>query len=78
VIALDAMVPELLDRVPLAVGDADAGLDVAIVELSIELPVESRIEPGAELHLCVPRGRLATGFDPHHGRLRARFVREDA
>lgn len=76
-IALDAMVPGLLERVPLAVGDAESGIDVAIVELAIELPIESRIEPGAELHLSVPRGRLVTGFDPYHGRLRARFVREE-
>ncbi len=73
--SLDAFLAELGDALPVAVFDPFSREGVGVTDVTLELPVESRIGPNAELSLSPPRGRLATGFDPHHGRLRLHFVR---
>lgn len=75
-ITLEQMVPEMLDTLSLQVGDEGSGLVVSVVELAFDLPMEAQIGDAGQLLVSAPRGRLATGFDPQHGRLRARFVRE--
>jgi hypothetical protein len=68
---------ELLDAVtatlPLQAGEPAAGARVAVRTLDLDLPLEARIEAGAELRVSLPRGRLATGFDTPLGRLVAHF-----
>jgi hypothetical protein len=57
---------------------AEAGLALAVTELDVVAPLEARLGAGAELTASLPRGRMATGFDPPLGRLTARFRREPA
>jgi hypothetical protein len=58
---------------PLEAGNAAVGARVAVSALDLDVPLEIRIDDGAELRVSLPRGRLATGFDPPHGRLAAHF-----
>jgi hypothetical protein len=68
---------EVLDQVtaplPLEAGDAAAGARVTVRTLDLDLPLEMRIEDGAELRASLPRGRMATGFDLPLGRIVAHF-----
>lgn len=70
----------LLDEVAAALAhettDPVAGARAVVVELAVDLPLESRIVD-RELWASVPRSRLSTGFDPPRGRVQARFVREE-
>jgi hypothetical protein len=51
---------------------------ISVVAMDLDLPVETRIDRGGELHASLPRGRMATGFDLPHGRVVARFEVVDA
>jgi hypothetical protein len=68
----------LAGMVPARAGSRQAGLALRVSSLDLTLPIESRIEPGAELKASLPRGRLATGFDPPLGVLSARFETGEA
>lgn len=71
---VEDFVSELLAFLPDTAG-ADGQPDgLAIDEVLLDLPVEVRGD-GEDLQMSSPRGRLATGFDPHLGRLRVRFGR---
>jgi len=72
VIAIGSMLAELLDRIPLFMAGTEVAVEVTEVELA--LPIESQITDGATLLVSAPRGRLATGFDPHAGHVRVTFV----
>ena len=72
---LQELVANLGDALPGAVVDADSRTGLGVTGVELELPVEWRIEAGGELAGSLPRGRLATGFDPALGRLRLRFSR---
>jgi hypothetical protein len=72
VIAIGSMLADLLDRIPLHVVGTEVSVEVTEVELA--LPIESRITDDATLLVSAPRGRLATGFDPHAGHVRVTFV----
>jgi hypothetical protein len=74
VIALQQLLTELLARIPLDAGGPERGIAVAVTEVAVDVPIESRIAAGAELWISAPRGRLVTGFDPWQGRLHATFV----
>jgi len=54
-----------------AVAPALAGLDVT--RLEFDLPLEAQIAAGGELLTSLPRGLLATGFEPPRCRLRVRY-----
>jgi hypothetical protein len=71
---LELVLESLADSLPTGAGDGSTGLAVHVTEVELVLPVESRIVRSG-LELSLPRGRLATGFAPLHGRLRACFVR---
>lgn len=71
--SLAEVVAEIVDLVPAAADAAEHGLAVQVTSLEITFPIEARISAGGALMASPPRGRLATGFDPPHARLRARF-----
>ena len=58
---------------PTVSGSAAEGARLVASQLAVELPMEARIGQGGELTASLPRGRLATGFDPLLGRVTARF-----
>jgi hypothetical protein len=69
-----------LEQLLLTLGDAtglgtwNSGDGLIVHQVDLDVPVESRFtRDGVEMTL--PRNRLATGFDPPLGRLRARFER---
>jgi hypothetical protein len=75
--ALDHLLVALTDLVPVGVGSKADDLFLHVRTLDLTLPVEARIESGGQLQASLPRGRLATGFDPRLARIHARFeVRE--
>ncbi len=71
---VEALAAELTPRLE----SGAAGLALEVTRLEVDAPIEARI--GAEMGLAasLPRGRLATGFDPPLGHLRARFERGPA
>src|SRR5262249_55645935 len=60
-------------RLPFAAGEPAAGARLTVSTLDLDLPLEMRIESGAELRVSLPRGRMATGFDLPLGRITAHF-----
>ncbi len=42
---------------------------VRVTDVRLALPIEGQVRGGASLFACMPRGRLATGFDIEHGSL---------
>ena len=68
----------LVAGLPDPIGSEEAGVRVSLTDVDLTLPIESRIDRGGVLHAGLPRGTLATGFDPPLGRLSARFVCVDA
>jgi hypothetical protein len=75
---IDALIAELESGLPTGAGADDGSVSLAITDVTLDLPVESRIVDAAALQISLPRGRLATGFAMPHGRLRLTFVRGDA
>ena len=69
---------DLCDDVPAGVVESESGDGLGVATFALRVPIESQINPGGELEVCLPRGRLATGFDMPHGRLRVAFARCDA
>jgi hypothetical protein len=61
---------------PQPAGSLAAGVRVFVQDVSLVLPIESRIEPGGVLHASLPRGQMATGFVAPLGRLALRFESE--
>ncbi len=55
---------ELAGLVPERAGSLAEGVALHVSSLHLTLPIESRIGPAGELSASLPRGRLATGFDP--------------
>jgi hypothetical protein len=47
--------------------------ELTVREMELTLPIESRIGHGGELRASLPRGRLATGFDPPLTQMALRF-----
>lgn len=59
----------------LADAGGDTGPRVEVTDVSLELPVETRIAPGGRLLATLPRNRLATGFDVPAARIALRIAR---
>jgi hypothetical protein len=72
---LDELLIDLCTGLPHDVGNVDAGVAVHAVSIELEVPVESAIGKSAELHACLPRGLMTTGFQLPLSRLCARFDR---
>ncbi|WP_428267245.1 hypothetical protein [Haliangium sp.] len=70
--ALAELLLALVDGVPQGAASAEAGLAVRTSRMVVEAPIEARAR-GRELTTSLPRGRLQTGFDLPHGRVRAHF-----
>ena len=74
--SLEELLAGLLDAVPFGAGDAGAGICVEVEAIELALPIEARLGRDGRFLAGVPRGQLATGFDPPHGALAFVFVRE--
>ena len=72
---IEILLTELARSLPMAAVDPDSRQGVGVTVIDLDLPVESLIDGSAALSVSLPRGRLATGFDPHLGRLRVQFSR---
>ena len=72
----DELIAALAGLVPAAAESAEAQLALTAADLQVDVPLESRIVDGGRLLASLPRGRVATGFDPPLGRMRARFRAE--
>ncbi len=62
----------LVDGIPHSAGSADEGVALCMKHLVVDTPLEVQTRNG-EFGTSLPRGRLRTGFDVGHGRLRAHF-----
>jgi hypothetical protein len=72
---LEELLLSLLDAVPLEAGGAAAGVHLEVETIEVAFPIESHLAPGGRFLASVPRGRIATGFDPPHGELAFLFSR---
>lgn len=71
---VDRLVLGLADGLP---DDRDGdGVTITVAAVEVAVPVEARID-GDGLRASLPRGVMATGFSIPHGRMVARFVREE-
>jgi hypothetical protein len=73
-LSLEQYLVELADSVLEQAGGPEHGVAIHVTQVDVSLPVESRFAEGGSLEVSPPRGRLATGFDAPHARLRARFT----
>lgn len=67
------LIVKLAGLVPERAGSPEAGVSLRVAGLDLSLPVESAIGHGGELAASLPRGRMATGFDPQLSTLTLRF-----
>ena len=72
---LGELLRSLLDAVPLDAGGAEAGIRLEVDQIELAIPIESRLARDGRFLACVPRGRIATGFDLPHGELALVFSR---
>ena len=75
--ALAEMVVAMIDALPIAAGDPEDGLRLAVTSLDVAFPIEASLGERGDIVASAPRGRLATGFDLPHGRITARFTVEE-
>ena len=68
------LIVALVEGLPTSAGSEALGAIVAVASLELAVPVEARIGRSGELFATLPRGRMTTGFQMPHGRLRARFT----
>jgi hypothetical protein len=65
----------IADSVPVDSGTPEDGVVVQVTDFQVNLPLESRMDADGSLRVTLPRGMLATGFDPPLARIRASFER---
>jgi hypothetical protein len=63
----------LVDAIPIGAGGPEAGIQIAVESMEIDLPIETRFGDDGALLATFPRGRMATAFDPELARVAARF-----
>ena len=63
----------ITDLIPARIASMEAGIALDVSTFDVDFPIEARIHHDAELRTSLPRGRLATGFDPLLGRVAVRF-----
>jgi hypothetical protein len=67
---IEIFLPHLLgDLVPEHGDPSTDSTRIQVTSLSLAVPVETRMQSTGELDLCLPRGRMQTGFSLPHGRL---------
>jgi len=64
---------ELGSAVPLWAGASGAGVELAVTQAELQVPLEARFDRDGGLRVSLPRGRLATGFQLPHAHLCASF-----
>lgn len=74
--SLDDLVCHLSEGLPLSASDKAGNECLAVETVQLKLPAEWKIVENGELKGSLPRGRLATGFDPCMGRLFINFERQ--
>lgn len=74
--SLETLLVELAEQLPVDAGGPEEGMGITVTAVELEIPIESRLEPG-KFAASLPRGRWKAGFDLPHGQLYARFAREE-
>lgn len=74
--AVEELIVDLFASLPTDAGGESVGVAVAVTELALTIPIESRVA-GAGLYATLPRSRMITGFEPQYGRLSAVFGRTE-
>jgi hypothetical protein len=67
---------DLADSILARAGGAEEGVAIHVTRVDLDVPCEMRINARAGLDASMPRGRMATGFDPPLGQLRAVFLED--
>jgi hypothetical protein len=75
-ISLETLLLGLVEQLPDGAGGPAEGVGMTVTAVEVEVPIESRLEPG-QFGATLPRGRWKAGFDLPHGQLYARFAREE-
>jgi hypothetical protein len=71
---IEQVLVDLADSVLARAGGPEAGVAIRVTRFNLDVPCELRLNTRAGLDASMPRGRLATGFDPPLGQIRAVFV----
>jgi hypothetical protein len=74
--SLETLLLDLAEQLPDGAGGPDEGMGLTVTAVEVDVPIESRLEPG-RFGATLPRGRWKAGFDLPHGQLYARFARVD-
>lgn len=69
---IEQLIVDLAQTFPARYGREMVG--IAVDEVVLDLPIEARLDEGCVVDASLPRGNLATGFDPPLGRLRLLLV----
>jgi hypothetical protein len=75
---IEHVLADLAESVLARAGGPEDGVAVHVTRFDLNVPCEMRLNQHAELDASMPRGRLATGFDPPLGQVRAVFEEGDA
>jgi hypothetical protein len=74
---IEHVLVDLADSILARAGGSEDGIEVHVTRFDLEVPCELRLNARAGMDASMPRGRLATGFDPPLGQLRAMFQEGD-
>jgi hypothetical protein len=74
---LEHLITSLADGLPEGLGDAEDGIRVESTTVDMTVPVETYVDQRGSVRASLPRGRLATGWDPIHSRLVLAFERRE-
>ena len=70
---IEQLLVDLAGSILARAGSPEDGVAIRITRIDIDVPCELRLNKHAGLDASMPRGRLATGFDPPLGQIRAVF-----
>jgi hypothetical protein len=72
---LEDLIATLAGGLPGGLGGPESGVRVESTTVDLMVPVETHVDGGGLVRATLPRGRLATGWDPLHSRLTIGFER---
>ena len=75
---IEQVLVDLADSILARAGGSEDGIAIHVTRFELDVPCELRLNGRAGLDASMPRGRLATGFDPPLGQLRAVFQEGDS
>ncbi len=75
---IEHVLANLVESILARAGGPEDGVALRVTRFDLEVPCEMRLNRHAGLDASMPRGRLATGFDPPLGQIRAVFEEGDA